>query len=108
MKNNILTIILVVFVGMIAFWYLTKTNDSSSNIVADAGTIQSGDAKYVYNLLQQMDKVTLDDTLFTGNVFKNLKDNTVSFSPQPSGRTNPFAPVGTDFVSNEGTSSAIR
>jgi phosphomevalonate kinase len=96
MKNNIITIILVVVIGMVAFWYLTKTDNTASSLITDVKTTDSTDAKYIYTILQQMAQVTLDDSIFANPVFQNLKDNTVSFSPQASGRNNPFAPVGTD------------
>ena len=55
-----------------------------------------------------MAQVNLDDSLFSSLTFKNLRDNTVSFSPQPSGRNNPFAPVGTDFnVTGQGATSSL-
>lgn len=98
MKNNIVTIILVTLVGMVAFWYLTKPIDTTTSYLAtDVQTTNSSDAKYIYNILQQMAHVTLDDSIFSNSIFKNLKDNTASFSPQASGRDNPFAPVGTDL-----------
>jgi hypothetical protein len=96
MKNNIVTLILVIVVGMIAFWYLTKTDTTPAYLVSDVKTSDSVDAKYIYTILQKMAQVTLDDSVFSNPVFKNLKDNTVSFSPQSAGRNNPFAPVGTD------------
>ena len=97
MKNNIITIILVIVIGMVAFWYLTKTDNTTAYLVTDIKTTDSVDAKYIYNILQQMAQVNLDDSIFSNHVFQNLKDNTVSFSPQSSGRNNPFAPVGTDL-----------
>ncbi len=97
MKNNIITIILIIAVGMVVFWYLGKNNtDMSSSLSADVRTTDSTDAKYIYNILQQMAQVSLDDSIFANPVFQNLKDNTVSFSPQSAGRNNPFAPVGAD------------
>ena len=96
MKNNIITIILIVVIGMVAFWYLTKTDTSTSYLATDVKTTDSVDAKYIYNILQQMAQVNLDDSIFEDLTFQNLKDNTVSFSPQEAGRDNPFAPVGND------------
>ena len=106
MKNNIITIILVILIGMVAFWYLTKTDNSTAYLATDVKTTDSVDAKYIYNILQQMAQVNLDDSLFSSLTFQNLKDNTVSFSPQPSGRNNPFAPVGADLnITGQGTQS---
>jgi phosphomevalonate kinase len=96
MKNSIVIIILVVVIGMIAYWYLGQNNSSTAYLTTDVKTTDSVDAKYIYNILQQMARVNLDDSIFSNTLFQNLKDNTVSFPPQVSGRNNPFAPVGSD------------
>jgi hypothetical protein len=96
MKNNIITIVLVIMVGIVAFWYLNKTDSTTAYLAADVKTTDSVDAKYIYTILQKMAQVTLDDSIFSNSVFKSLKDNTAFFSPQPSGRNNPFSPIGTD------------
>ena len=103
MKNNIIILILVIGIGLVAFWYLTKTDTSTAYLVADVNTT---DATYIYNILQQMAKVNLDDSIFSNQIFQGLKDNTVSFSPQASGRNNPFAPIGSDSgITGQSTSS---
>ncbi len=106
MKNNIVTIVLVVVVGMVAFWYLTKTDDTTAYLTSDIQTADSVDAKYIYTILQQMAQVTLDDSIFSNSVFQDLKDNTATFSPQASGRNNPFAPVGSDSNTAVGSQSS--
>ena len=110
MKNNLLIIILVIIIGLVAFWYLGKGSpDNGSSLSVDVQTSNSADATYIYNILQQMAQVTLDDSIFSNSVFQNLKDNTVSFSPQAAGRPNPFSPVGTDVnVSGQTAKSATN
>lgn len=96
---------------MVAFWYFTKTDSSSSYLITDAKTTDSTDAKYISNMLQQMAKVTLDDSIFSNQIFQNLKDNTISLSLQQAGRNNPFAPIGNNSVVVSKTSqpaSSIR
>ena len=96
MKNSLVVIILIIVIGMVAYWYLGKTDTSTAYLTSDVQSSNSVDAKYIYTILQKMSQVTLDDSIFTNSVFQTLKDNTVSFSPQLSGRNNPFAPIGTD------------
>jgi hypothetical protein len=97
---------LVIGIGLVAFWYLTKTDTSTAYLVADVKTTDTTDATYIYNILQQMAKVNLDDSIFSNQIFQGLKDNTVSFSPQASGRNNPFAPIGSDSgITGQSTSS---
>ncbi len=53
------------------------------------------------SLLLSLQQINLDTTLFQDPVFQSLVDKTVEFSdPGGQGRPNPFAPIGSDFVSN--------
>jgi len=110
MKNKIITLILVILIGMVAFWYLTKTDTTGSSLATDTKTSDSVDAKYIYNILQKMSQVNLDDSIFSNISFQNLKDNTVSLPSQLSGRNNPFAPIGADanIPSQTATTSGLR
>ena len=96
MKNTIITLILIIFIGLVGFWYLTKTDSSTAYLNVDKKTTDSIDAKYIYSILQQMSQVNLDDSIFTDSTFQSLKDNTATLAAQSSGRNNPFAPVGSD------------
>lgn len=93
MKKNILVIILIIAIGVIAFVYLNKSDSSTSLLTTDSATSDSADAKYIYNILQQMKSVQLNDSIFSDPTFQGLKDNVVNFSPQESGRVNPFSPI---------------
>ena len=104
-NNNIITIVLVVLIAMVAYWYLNKTDSSTAYLTSDVKTTDSADAKYIYDLLQKMNQVTLDNSIFSDTAFKSLKDNTVSFPAQVAGRDNPFAPVGFDFNPGQGSQS---
>ena len=86
MKNKIITLIIGILIIMIAFWYLTKTDSSTSYLSTGNQTTDSVDAKYIYNILQKMSKVNLDDSLFSSPAFQNLKDNTATLAAQQSGR----------------------
>ncbi len=88
-----------------AVFYLNNKSNGSDTLTATVKSNDSGDAQYIYSLLSKMDKVNLDDSIFHTSVFQNLKDNTATFDAQVSGRNNPFAPLGTDGVLVQGTSS---
>lgn len=108
MKNNIITIIIIIVVGMVAFWYINRNpNDTGATITSSVQSSDSVDAQYIYNTLKQMEAVTLDDKIFSNPVFQNLKDNTASFTSQPVGRNNPFAQIGTDTVFPTQTVKAV-
>jgi hypothetical protein len=47
--------------------------------------------------INQMKSLTLDASIFNDPVFKSLIDHSRPISPEPIGRSNPFAPIGVDF-----------
>lgn len=97
MKNIIITISLVTVIVIGITMYFFPSDSSLPVLSVDTKTTNSSEARYIYTILKKMEKVSLDDSIFENNVFKSLKDNTVTFSPQESGRINPFAPIGSDF-----------
>ena len=105
-KKNILTIVTIIVLLMVAFWYLGYNGQNTAGLSTDTQTSQSAEAKQIYVLLQEMAGVKLDNSLFDPNSsFEKLKDNTVSFSAQESGRNNPFAPIGSDTLLPTATST---
>jgi hypothetical protein len=58
---------------------------SASNIGAD-----------LLKLNQDLQKVSLDQTLFSAPTYIFLTDLTTEVAPQPLGRPNPFDPIGRD------------
>jgi hypothetical protein len=108
-KKNILILIVTLMVFSFAGFYLFKNNNTDKMLVADSGPANSDEAQVIYNLLQKMAKVKLDDSIFSNNNFKGLKDNSVEIIPQETGRSNPFAPVNfIDSRSSIATSSTKK
>ena len=97
-KKNILIIIIAIIIFAVAFMYLSRNNSTSdtSSLSVNNTEAPTGDSQYIYNLLQQMSVVKLDDSIFSSSVFQSLKDNTVVLTPQDTGRNNPFSPIGSD------------
>src|SRR3989344_2767864 len=95
MSKKIISFIIIVVLIAAAFWYLQNSQSTDSSLTAQVQAPQSVDAKYIYGLLQKMKEVRLDDSIFSNTTFLNLRDNSVTLSPQTKGRNNPFAPLGT-------------
>jgi len=96
MKNLIITIGTVIIVASLAFWYLdSSTAPSGDGALSATQSADSGDAQFIYSLVQKMSAVqTLNDSIFNNPTFQSLKDNTVTFPMPTAGRANPFAPFG--------------
>ncbi|MDD4803595.1 MAG: hypothetical protein PHN69_00235 [Candidatus Pacebacteria bacterium] len=105
-KKNIFIIGIVLITLFMAGYYLYGKKTDDASLVEEIRKSESGDAKYIYNLLQKMSNVKLTDTIFSEPSFIGLRDNTVSLTSQEPGRNNPFAPIGTDsFATTTGSKS---
>ncbi|MCX6739210.1 MAG: hypothetical protein NT098_04155 [Candidatus Parcubacteria bacterium] len=60
-------------------------------------------------LLQELNVIQLDDTIFADPTFLSLKDYHVDLAEEPRERSNPFAPIGKDAVLTEtpGTAGTV-
>lgn len=54
------------------------------------------DPNFLVAMLDQLHSIHLDRSLFDSTMFTNLKDFGLDVVPEPKGRSNPFASVGTD------------
>ena len=95
-KNNIIILIVIVIIIIFAIVYLRKGTVDDSSLSTDTQISNSADATLVYTLLKKMSFVKLDDSIFSNQLFINLKDNTVLLDKQEVGRENPFSPIGRD------------
>lgn len=57
------------------------------------------------SLLLQLKSITLNEGIFADGAFQTLEDFTVKLVPEPVGRKNPFAPIGSVEASNTGTTT---
>lgn len=48
------------------------------------------------SLLLELKALELNESLFSDPAFRSLRDMSQELAPQPAGRTNPFAPLGSD------------
>jgi hypothetical protein len=59
-------------------------------------------------LLQELNAIQLDSSIFTDPMFLSLKDYHVDLAPEPKQRDNPFAPIGMDAILPASQGSAIK
>jgi hypothetical protein len=104
-KNFVLIgIIAVVILGGI--WYsLAGSGSSSETLTTEGGVLAAqegdpaGDADPdVLKLLLDMRSIKLDGRLFNSPAFRILQDTGKDIIKEPTGRRNPFSPIGTDEI----------
>ncbi len=101
--NNKIIIAVIVIVVIIGGWYGLSMSQSSAGASLSSGgsllgsTVVSGDEDSdVLKVLLDMRTIKLDDSIFQNPAFNVLKDTSQQIIPEPVGRDNPFAPVGSD------------
>lgn len=58
-----------------------------------SGTAEDATVTEFLLVLNQLKKIKVDASFFDDPVFKRLKDFSVTLTPEPKGRSNPFAPL---------------
>ena len=90
-KNLIIVVALVV----VAFWvYVSFFKPDNSSTPADPAAQQVGSD--VLDLYASLQSVTLDQSLFSSDLYKRLVDFSTTIPSQPAGRSNPFDTIGRD------------
>ncbi len=64
-------------------------------------------AEQILSLLQELNALQLDDSIFTDPMFLSLKDFHIDLTEEPKQRSNPFAPIGQDAVITESVEANV-
>jgi hypothetical protein len=111
MSQKIKQIIIAVVIIVIAFigfkYFFGDTSASNSTLTADTSSQQFVDGQAILTLLNRLNKVTLNEAIFSNPVFAGLVSFEVPIPDQVTGRTNPFAPIGSSggFIAPKATST---
>jgi hypothetical protein len=92
-KGKIALVALLLLVGFLAYnYFLPKRAGAEDQLVSDApqGTLIGED---LLRVLDKIESIKLDKNIFADRTFLSLQDLSVDIVPQPTGRTNPFAPL---------------
>lgn len=94
LKSKLMILILagVVLAGVV--WYSFMRDKSTQLLQTQDLTVSTGADSDVVNVLLQLRAVSLSGTIFTDPAFQSLQDFGSQIVPEPVGRQNPFAPLG--------------
>lgn len=95
--KNILIGLVILALAFFAyrFFFVKEEDIGPSVLVADKASI-SEEERSILELLSDMQSISLDTSILKNKNFLNLQDFSVSITPEPQGRDNPFSPVGTN------------
>ncbi|MDB5188266.1 MAG: hypothetical protein JWO50_786 [Candidatus Kaiserbacteria bacterium] len=96
-KNKIILAGIVIAIVTVA-WFTLGSSSQSGGVLQSAGT--AGDSgttgSDLIQTLTNLETVSLDAPIFTDPAFLSLKDFSRQIVAEPTGRHDPFAPLGND------------
>ncbi len=112
--KTLIIVVVVVIIAFIAYSQLKPASPTTgqSSVVRQTGTTGStgatdGPSKGFATQLLAIQNIKFKTTLFSDQVYLSLDDFSRDLIPQPTGRPNPFAPLGQndiEFVSTDTSS----
>lgn len=96
-RSNLKNILIVGVLLIAAFYGYSYFFGGSSNTgslqVSVPAAVDNSVGKDLLLVLADLRTLKLDDSIFSNPEFRSLKNFRVDLSPEPVGRTNPFAPL---------------
>jgi hypothetical protein len=102
-KSLIIGVVGVIVLFGMYFKFFRNTTPTTA-LVSDSSIADSGASELV-SLLLELRSLKLDPAIFSSQAFQALKDFSVELVPEPTGRRNPFAPIGASEDFSETTTS---
>ena len=106
--HKIIVVIIALLVAVL-IWIGLSSGGSSPNSLLTTQTVNSnGPDRDLVATLLALRAVKLDASLFTDPAFVSLKDFSTQIVPEPVGRPNPFAPLGSSIIIDASTTKAAQ
>lgn len=95
--KSIIIIVVIVAVALLAYFYFMGSGSSQSSSLLSSPSDTSGQGALVggqvLTLLNQIQSLRIDATLFTDPGYQTLRDYSVDIPAVNVGRPNPFSPI---------------
>ena len=98
LKNKFVVVALAGFVIATITWYSFMRDDSAPLLATQDLTQATAVDSDVVGVLLQLRAVSLSGTIFSDPTFQVLQDFGSEIIPEPVGRPNPFAPLGSSVA----------
>lgn len=96
-NKNIILVGGLVIVAVAGYFTFFAKEDTSNDLIT---TQQSQASSIGQQLILELNRLkslsSVGKEIFTDPIFSSLKDFTQTITPQPYGRSNPFAPIGSE------------
>lgn len=93
-KKIVIALVLIAVVGFALYIFFFRKVEVAVVLDEFGNPVQAQVVgQDLIDLLEELQAVSLDDSLFSTAAYRGLIDSSVVLSPQPQGRSNPFAPI---------------
>ena len=93
-KKIITTVVLVAVVAFAAYFFFFRSVEVEMVLDEFGNPVQAQVVgQDLIDLLHELESVKLDDAIFSSPALQNLVDLSVTLTPQPQGRDNPFSSI---------------
>lgn len=96
--KNIIIIVIVIIAAFFLYSTFFQGDREGTSLLTSRSNIGSSSeilGADIIRAINQIDSLDLDKSIFTDPVFQSLIDRSEPIDPEPTGRFNPFAPIGT-------------
>ncbi len=97
LQKVIVSLITLLILGYIGYGLFNQTIEVPVD-PQDASTSGGASSQDILILVERMEKVSFDNSMFSSLLFTSLIDYSFPTTPELIGRPNPFAPIGIDQV----------
>lgn len=102
-KNPVIALFILILLVVAGYMYSNRSKESdellSGTEAGDGAAAVDGD---LLRTLGKLRKLRLDTSIFNDPVWQSLEDFGQTLSPEPKGRTNPFAPLSSSAPADGG------
>jgi len=91
-SNTIILIVATLIVAAGAYWYFFTGTGNALPLTVSSSSGNVSQAQF-QTLVDELRPVNFDTTIFSDPRFTSLIDITTPVTPEPSGRSDPFAPI---------------
>ena len=100
--KNVIIVIILIIVSAYAYRTFFGVDGIDSALLSSikSSDVSESTGQDLLKLLSTLHNIQLNDTIFSDPVFRGLEDLSQELVPEPVGRNNPFAPIGSSGGAN--------
>ncbi len=108
LSHKIIVIVVALLVAVGIWIGLSSGGTSSDSLLSSESVSDEGPDRDLVATLLALRSVKLEGSIFTDPSFQSLKDFSTQIVPEPVGRPNPFAPLGSSVIITSSSTKAAQ